>query len=85
MCVRSAGFWGLGKVAASLVSCPVTPGPRLPGYLGYGGYYLSFRVLHFPVVKDVEAGYIVVVRPVYIKFIAKVFLVANMALLSTCP
>lgn len=79
-CVCNAGFWGLGHLAASLVSCPVTPGSRLLGYLGYGGYYVSFRVLHLPVVKDIEAVCTVMVRPVYyIKFIAKVLPAANMA------
>lgn len=76
----SAGFWGLGQVAASLVSCPGRPGPRLLGYLEYRSYCVSYRVPQIPVVeKDIEAGYIVVVRPVYPKFIAKVLPEANMA------
>lgn len=74
-----ARFWGLGQVAASRVSCPARPGPRLLGCLVYGGYCVSYRVPHFPVVMDKEAGYIVVVRPVYPKFITKVLPTAKMA------
>lgn len=82
----SAGFWGLGQLAASLVSCPRRPGPRLLGYLGYGGYCVSYRVSQFPVVeKDIEASYTVVVRPVYPKFIVKVLPAANEATILTCP